>query len=131
MRDETSYPLAGASTALAVACLANFIPNFAQYQASHFGSVIMERFGIEPGQFSLLFSSPMIPAIFLALVAGILIDKFGAKQVVGIGMAVICAEIFADDFMDALSGQGERVWRIGTVRKSEQGSKAAGQVIYE
>ena len=49
----------------------------------------------------------------------------------GIGMAVICAEIFADDFMDALSGQGERVWRIGTVRKSEQGSKAAGQVIYE
>ncbi len=108
MRDETSYPLAGASTALAVACLANFIPNFAQYQASHFGSVIMERFGIEPGQFSLLFSSPMIPAIFLALVAGILIDKFGAKQVVGIGMAVTtlgCAiRIMAGSFEVLLVG---------------------------
>ena len=50
----------------------------------------------------------MIPAIFLALVAGILIDKFGAKQVVGIGMAVTtlgCAiRIMAGSFEVLLVG---------------------------
>lgn len=82
------YPLPRAGVALAVACLANFIPNYAQYQASSFGSIIMGRFGIDLSQFSLLFSSPMIPAIFLSLAAGLLIDRFGPKQVVGTGMVI-------------------------------------------
>lgn len=92
----------GAAAALAVACLANFIPNYAQYQASPFGGLIMERFGIGQGEFSLLFTSPMIPAIFLSLVAGLLIDKIGAKQVVGVGLAITTVgcvmRIFANSF---------------------------------
>lgn len=78
----------GAGLALLISCLAYFVPNYAQYQASPFGGLIMERFGIEPGQFSLLFTSPMIPAIFLSLVAGLLIDKIGPKQIVGAGLAI-------------------------------------------
>ena len=105
---SVAYPLPGASIALAVACLANFIPNYAQYQASPFGAAIMERFVIEPGQFSLLFSSPMIPAIFLSLVAGLLIDKFGPRDVVGVGMcitAVGCViRVFAGSFGMLLLG---------------------------
>lgn len=86
--EKARFPLPGAAVALAVACLAYFVPNYAQYQASPFGTAIMERFGIEPGQFSLLFTSPMIPAIFLSIVAGLLIDRLGPKQVVGFALAI-------------------------------------------
>lgn len=85
--DQRGYPLSGAGFALAITCLAYFVPSYAQYQISPFGASIMERFGIEPGRFSLLFSSPMIPAIFLSLAAGLLIDRLGPKRVVGFGLA--------------------------------------------
>lgn len=107
-RAPQAYPLPGAGVALAVACLANFIPNYAQYQVSPFGGIIMGRFGIDPGQFSLLFSSPMIPAIFLSLAAGLLIDRLGPKQVVGAGMAITAVgcliRVFSSSFEMLLLG---------------------------
>ena len=106
--EKAAFPLKGAGAALAVACLANFIPNYAQYQTSPFGGAIMERLAIEPGRFSLLFASPMFPAIFLSLVAGLLIDKFGPKQVVGTGMAITAVgcvvRVFASSYPTLLLG---------------------------
>jgi len=85
-----------------VLCLCYMVPNYAQYQVSPLGTVIMERYGIGLSQLSTLFSAPMIPAIFLSLIGGLLIDKFGAKGVIGCGLilgTVGCAwRIFCANF---------------------------------
>lgn len=69
-------------------CWAQFVPNFAQYQLSPFAASIMADLGINASQFSSLFTAPMIPAILLSLVAGILVDKLNPKLVVGISIAI-------------------------------------------
>lgn len=92
----------GAATALAIACLANFVPNYAQYQASPLGTELMEMLAINESQYSLLFTAPMIPAIFLSVVGGLLIDKLGPKRVVGVALCVTCAgcvlRVFAQSY---------------------------------
>lgn len=72
-----------ATMALVAICIGYFAPNYAQYQLSPLAPGLMEELGINASQFSSLFTSPMIPAIFLSLVAGILVDKFNPKLVVG------------------------------------------------
>ena len=72
---------------VALAC-ANFIPNFAQYQLSPFATTIMSEFNISASQFSTLFTAPMIPAVFLSLAAGILVDRFNSKVVLSLSIAI-------------------------------------------
>jgi Sugar phosphate permease len=43
---------------------------------------IMQNYMLSNSQFAGIFSAPMIPAIFLSLIAGIMVDKFGAKKVI-------------------------------------------------
>ena len=81
----------GAAMALAISCIVNFIPNYAQYQASPFGAQLMETLAIDQGQFSLLFTAPMIPAIFLSIVAGLFIDKIGPKRVIAVALVATTA----------------------------------------
>jgi NNP family nitrate/nitrite transporter-like MFS transporter len=87
---------------LSVSCLAMFVPNYAQYQLSPLAPQIIENLGLTPGQFTSLFSAPMIPAIFLSIVAGLLADKFGTKRIIGIGLllsaAGACLRITADSY---------------------------------
>lgn len=74
-----------------VLCFCYMIPNYAQYQVSPLGPQLMEMYTLELGQLSSLFSAPMIPAIFFSLVGGLLIDKFGPKNVIGIGLIITSA----------------------------------------
>jgi len=80
-----------AAVSLAVACMGLFVPNYVQYQISPLGPQVIELYGISTDQLAQLFSAPMIPAIFLSLFAGVLIDRIGAKRTVSIGLALTAA----------------------------------------
>lgn len=89
--------------ALAIACCAMFSPNYSQYQLSPLATQLMETYHLSMGQFSSIFSAPMIPAIFLGLISGLLVDKYGIKTVIGIGLIITAIgtslRIFAVEFM--------------------------------
>jgi sugar phosphate permease len=74
--------------ALAAICIGYLAPNYAQYQLSPLAGSLMEELSISASQFSSLFTAPMIPAIFLSLVAGILVDKHNPRLVVGIAFVI-------------------------------------------
>ncbi len=82
----------------AVLCFCYMIPNYVQYQLSPLGPQMMEQYGLELGNLSSLFSAPMIPAIFLSLAGGILIDRLGPKNVIGIGLILTAAGCVARIF---------------------------------
>ena len=88
---------------LAVACLALFSPNYSQYQLSPLAPQLMESFHLSMSQFSSIFAAPMIPAIFLGLISGLLVDKYGIKMVIGFGLIATavgtCLRVFAIDYM--------------------------------
>jgi NNP family nitrate/nitrite transporter-like MFS transporter len=71
---------------LIIACFGLFTPSYAQYQLPPLAPQIIADLGLSPTQFTSIFSAPMIPAIFLSLVAGLLADKFGIKWTIGIGL---------------------------------------------
>lgn len=87
---------------LAVTCLALFVPSYVQYQLPPLAPQLMSTFGLTMTQFSSVFSAPMIPAIFLSLVAGLLVDKFGIKKIIGIGIIIavagICLRVTANNY---------------------------------
>lgn len=73
-----------ASMALAAICIGYLAPSYAQYQLSPLATSLIEELSISASQFSSLFTAPMIPAILLSLVAGVLVDKHNPRLVVGI-----------------------------------------------
>jgi NNP family nitrate/nitrite transporter-like MFS transporter len=77
--DKTKY----ATMALIAICIGFLAPSYAQYQLSPLGSSLMRELGITEGWFSSLFTAPMLPAIFLSLVAGVLIDRKNPRLVIG------------------------------------------------
>jgi MFS transporter, CP family, cyanate transporter len=87
---------------LAVLIAALFICNYFQYQLSPLASRLMEEMNLTSVQFSAAFSSPMIPAIALGIVLGILSDKFGVKAVTTVGLsftaAALCYRPFAGTY---------------------------------
>lgn len=89
--------------AFVVLCVCYMAPSYAQYQVSPLGPQILEQYGLELSQLSSLFSAPMIPAIFFSLIGGLLIDRFGYKGVIGVGMvlaALGCVwRIFSGSYM--------------------------------
>ncbi len=91
MNNEIKNNKSATGLAFAVLCLCYMIPNYAQYQISPWGAQIIEQYNLELSQLSSLFSAPMIPAIFLSLAGGLLLDRFGIKSVIGIGLVVTAA----------------------------------------
>jgi len=87
---------------LAILCVGIALPNFAQYQVPAFGSVIRESMNLSPSQFSTICTAPLLPGIFLSLISGVLVDKFGARRVLLISVLITTIgtvlRIFADGF---------------------------------
>lgn len=79
-------------------CLAYMPSSYAQYQLSVFGSELMERYGLTTSQFSAIFTSPMIVAIFLSFAGGIISDRFGPKRVTNIAFLLACAGLIGRVF---------------------------------
>lgn len=62
----------------------------------------MDTYHLSMSQFSSIFSAPMIPAILLGLISGLLVDKYGIKVVIGIGLIATATgtilRVFAVDY---------------------------------
>lgn len=65
-----------------------FLGNYGQYQLAAVPSMVYQQFNLTDAQFSSIMTSPMLPAIFLSIILGILVDKFGIKLMVGICYAL-------------------------------------------
>ncbi len=85
-----------------IMCLAYMPGGYAQYQLSVFAPDLMQSFGLTTSQFSSLFTAPMIVAIFLSFVGGMISDKVGAKKVVDIAFVIailgMIGRIFVNSF---------------------------------
>ncbi|MDD6188156.1 MAG: MFS transporter [Clostridiales bacterium] len=76
---------------LVLLCLGITMPNFAQYQITGFGKEAISRFlgrELSDSQFSLVNMSPLIPGVFLSLVSGLLVDRFGPRKVITTGVVL-------------------------------------------
>lgn len=67
--------------------LAIFIGVGVQFQVAALAYKIIPEFKVTSGQFAMLLTAPMLSAVFLSLVAGVLADRFGVKKVVSVGLA--------------------------------------------
>lgn len=76
--------------------------SYAQYQLSPIAMAFMEQYGFTTAQYSSIFSAPLISNIFLCLIAGMIIDKYGIKKVVMIGVVLsavgICGRMFVEGY---------------------------------
>ena len=86
----------------AVLCLAYMPGSYAQYQLSVFAPQLMETYGLSTSQFASIFTSPMIVAIFLSFLGGMISDKYGPKKVTGVAFVLaiigLLGRIFADSY---------------------------------
>lgn len=76
---------------LAVCCLGVFGPAYTQFQFPPLAEPISRELSLSPTQFSSAFTAPMIPGFLLSLVAGLLVDRYGYKMVIGIGILITAA----------------------------------------
>ena len=87
-----------------------FLGNYGQYQLAAVPSMVYEKFGLTDTQFSSIMTAPMIPAIFLSIIMGLLVDRFGIKPMVLLGYAAT-----AVGFILRLSTDGYNVMFIAMV----------------
>ena len=89
---------------LLLMCLGITMPNYAQYQVPAFGPTIQESMKLVPSQFSTIATAPLLPGIFLSLIAGLLVDRFGARRIMVGAMAVSAAAIILRVFTEEFWG---------------------------
>lgn len=75
---------------LTILCLGLALANYSQYQVSAFGTQITAEMNLSATQFSTIATGPLIPGIFLSLVSGLLVDKFGARKILTISVIITC-----------------------------------------
>lgn len=78
-----------------------FVGNYFQYQLSPLAPELMESYSLSPTQFSSIFSAPMLPAVFLGIVAGILSDRLGVKKVCSLGLIIMAVGLWIRLFADS------------------------------
>jgi NNP family nitrate/nitrite transporter-like MFS transporter len=89
---------------LALLCLGVFSSTYAQYQLPPLAAEISVAFRLSTSQFTSLFSAPMIPAVFLSLVAGMLADRFGAKKLIAFGLLIAAVGTFLRPAVGSYAG---------------------------
>lgn len=80
-----------------------FLGNYGQYQLAAVPSMVYEKFQLTDTQFSSIMTSSMVPAIFLSIIIGAMVDKFGIKKIVFLCYAVTAAgfllRVFASNYI--------------------------------
>ncbi|AOQ24044.1 putative sulfoacetate transporter SauU [Moorella thermoacetica] len=81
-----------------------FVGVVTQFQVAALAYKIIPLFKLNSRQFAMIFSAPMLSAVFLSLVAGALADKFGVKAIVSSGFVFSILGVFfrysAHDFKE-------------------------------
>ena len=72
---------------LAIMWATTFIAIASQFQLAALAYKIIPEFNLSSGQFAMVLTAPMLPAVLLSLAAGALADRFGVKNIVSIGFA--------------------------------------------
>ncbi len=67
---------------------AQFIGNYGDYQVAAIPSSIYAAFHLTDMQFSSLITAPMLPCIFLSIIIGLMVDRYGIPKIVGIFMVL-------------------------------------------
>ena len=75
---------------LTLLCIGLALANYSQYQVSAFGTQITAEMNLTATQFSTIATGPLIPGIFLSLVSGLLVDKFGARKILTASVLITC-----------------------------------------
>ena len=70
---------------LSIMWLTTFVGVVPQFQISALAYRIIPELNLTAGQFSLILTAPMLPAVIFSLAAGALADRFGVKKVVAVG----------------------------------------------
>ena len=95
--------------------LGMFIGNYGNYQLSAVPGSVYQAYNLTDMQFSSIMTAPMFPSIFLSILIGILVDRFGISKMVSLCFAVAAVgfvlRIFAADYPSmfaamALTGVG-------------------------
>lgn len=98
-----------------LAFLGMFIGNYGNYQLSAIPGSIYEAYSLTDAQFSSIMTAPMFPSIFLSIIIGILVDRYGISKMVGLCYVIAAAgfvlRVFATDYSSmflamALTGVG-------------------------
>lgn len=83
-----------------------FIGNYGNYQLTAVPAKVYEAFSLTDMQFSSIMTAPMLPSIFLSIVIGILVDRFGISKIVGICFVISAVgfifRVFATDYVTML-----------------------------
>jgi NNP family nitrate/nitrite transporter-like MFS transporter len=126
-KKKSMYPL----IVLAVVCLGAFGPNYTQFQLAPLAPRLIEALGLSMSEFTSVFSSPMIPAIFLSLVAGVLADKFGVKKIIAVGFAATafgtCWRIWSNSYITLFLGM--LLSGVGMAFLNANGAKIIGSTF--
>lgn len=75
---------------LAIFALGAFTYQMTQYQLTMVAGELIPKLGLTEVQFSSLVTAPLVPAIALSIIVGILADKISIKLIVAIGMIISC-----------------------------------------
>lgn len=81
------------------AALVMMTPSYAQMQMSPIAGSLMELYDITQAQYMSVFTAPNMLPIFIAFVAGILLDKFGTKRTVLVATAITCIGVVGRVFV--------------------------------
>jgi nitrate/nitrite transporter NarK len=73
---------------LVLTFLACGMPYYIEYQVSPLAPKLMAMLHLSTSQFSSIFTAPLISSIFFSIVAGMLVDKYGVKIVVGVSLVI-------------------------------------------
>lgn len=79
-----------------------FTANYTQYQLSPLAPQLMDLMQIDAAAFTSAFTAPMIPAIFFSLISGLLVDRYGARPILGLAVTLMAlgtvVRLFSDQY---------------------------------
>lgn len=88
--------------------LADFAPNYAEYQLAPLASQVEVSLGANDQLFSALFTAPMLASLLVSFAAGVLVDRFDSRLVLGSALLVSASgaviNLFAPNYPSLFTG---------------------------